>query len=59
MTVVGNNHLLPQASLAPNQKGAHAAPQAGYEPKLVPLVAETWRIDEVEVFQDTEKGVFT
>ena len=28
MTVVGNNHLLPQASLAPNQKGARAAPQA-------------------------------
>ena len=28
MTVVGNNHLLPQASLAPNQKGAQAAPQA-------------------------------
>ena len=57
MSVVDNNHLLPQASLAPNQKGARAAPRAGYEPK--PCLSETWRIDEVEMFQDIEKGIFT
>ena len=27
--------------------------------QIVPLVAETWRVDEEEAFQDTKKGIFT